>query len=734
MSLFGSPPINEASGAASSSLFDDRPTPVAATSQSSLFADQSQDAASSPWGLPTTKKPSWNDLVKTLLPPSDVPDSYIDTYDSLIETDGLSGGVSLTGVRKALEASGLSPEIQAKVLNVVIPEGVDDAKTIGQGIGRGQFSVLLALIGLAQENEDITLDGVDERRQSLPIPSLKLSPSEQPGPNIEQSQGMVNSQTSKNTEDTNTTDSTSVRPQARRNDSLEFPESDPWSSPALHRGHNHPEQNNPTPRANGISDGKTLGPGRDPRARNKHDSRSGSSADHTTSLNQPSRRSHVSHDDSEGWNHYEAPSTDAFSNQPGSALGNEGLGRSGSTSGGPDLSSGATRPANVRGTGSGVEEAVTITLLPDKEGVFMFQHRNYQVSSVRRNSKVVRRFSDFVWLLDCLHKRYPFRQLPLLPPKRVAVNGTHILSDVSFLEKRRRGLARFSNALVRHPVLSQEQLVVMFLTVPTELAVWRKQAAISVQEEFTGKSLPPTLEESLPPNLSDTFDLVRAGVRRSVEIHVNLCSLLDRLIRRNEGLAADYLRLSLALQSLAETSESTYAVDTSEVPLLNAGLQASARHLSLSQSLLEDESQAWDGGVLEDLKRQRDALVSVRDMFDRRDRLAKNNIPALERRIETNTTKLANLRSRPEGTVKPGEIEKVEEAIVKDKQSIVAQHARGVFIKECLQDELHFFRTSQYHISRLHQDWSQERVKFAELQSDNWKALSEELEAMPLGE
>jgi hypothetical protein len=22
-------------------------------------------------------------------------------------------------------------------------------------------------------------------------------------------------------------------------------------------------------------------------------------------------------------------------------------------------------------------------------------------------------------LLDCLHKRYPFRQLPLLPPKRV---------------------------------------------------------------------------------------------------------------------------------------------------------------------------------------------------------------------------------------------------------------------------------------------------------------------------
>ena len=110
---------------------------------------------------------------------------------------------------------------------------------------------------------------------------------------------------------------------------------------------------------------------------------------------------------------------------------------------------------------------VTVNLLGEKEGMFMFQHRNYEIASVRRNSKVIRRYSDFVWLVDCLHKRYPFRQLPLLPPKRVAINGNHIAADQTFIEKRRRGLARFANALVRHPVLREEQLVVMFLTVPT---------------------------------------------------------------------------------------------------------------------------------------------------------------------------------------------------------------------------------------------------------------------------
>lgn len=69
-----------------------------------------------------------------------------------------------------------------------------------------------------------------------------------------------------------------------------------------------------------------------------------------------------------------------------------------------------------------------------------------------------------------------------------------------------------------------------------------------------------------------------------------------------------------------------------------------------------------------------------------------------------------------------------------DKESIVQQHARGVFIKECVRDELLFFQQTQYHISRLHQEWSQERVKYAELQADNWRALSEEVEGMPVGE
>ena len=194
-----------------------------------------------------------------------------------------------------------------------------------------------------------------------------------------------------------------------------------------------------------------------------------------------------------------------------------------------------------------------------------------------------------------------------------------------------------------------------------ELAVWRKQATISVQEEFVGKSLPPGLEDSLPIDLEDTFATVRSSVRQSAEQYINLCGLMERLTKRNLGIASDELRFSQALVNITETSKGTYATDTNDVPLLNEGISSTAKHLNTSQGLLEDEARAWDEGVLEDLKKQRDTLVGVRDLFDRKERYAKDNIPQLERRIETNESRLSALLAGTGG--KPGEREKLEQAV-----------------------------------------------------------------------
>ncbi|KAH8725883.1 sorting nexin mvp1 [Phaeosphaeriaceae sp. PMI808] len=705
MSLFGDEDV--AVRTKQSSLFDDEAKGGKPTGNS-LFADEIDGSSDSPWGFPSPKKAGRGSLVKSLLPTSDVPDAYIDAFDAVLEAGdgtGNGNGISIGGAKKLLSESGVSREAQAKILEIVSQPGQDST-----GLDRNEFNVLFALIGLAQEGDDVTLDSVDERKKNLPVPSLSLAKSTRqqqmhappPTPPPPQQQRQQQHQ----------------QPQQQQQPPPDMPTP---NRPDIHRGHNHSSYTAVPPQTNGANVPSAT------RTTSQFTTKSRSESTSNQDIVQPSSLSSEG-----GWGGYNG----GVSNQPFAAPGlvDGGFGA-------PPVGGGSNPPPELgrligrlpSGAGTSTDEIITITTIAEKEGMFLFQHRNYEVASSKRTTKVIRRYSDFVWLLDCLHKRYPFRQLPLLPPKRVGINGNPIAADNSFLEKRRKGLTRFTNALARHPVLNQEQLVVMFLTVPTELAVWRKQANLSVQEEFTGKPLPPDLEDSLPKTLPELFDTVRSGVRRSAESYINLCNMMERLTRRNEGMAAEYHRFSSALVSLTESSQETYAVDTNDVPLLNEGLNSTARHLDQSRQLLDDEARGWESGVLEDLKVQRDTLVSVRDMFDRRDRYAKDNIPALEKRIASNEIKLQNIRLKPDDQVKPGEAEKVEEAISKDKESIVQQHARGIFIKECIRDELLFFQRSQYLVGKLHQEWSQERVKYAELQADNWRALSEEVESMPSG-
>jgi sorting nexin-8 len=310
--------------------------------------------------------------------------------------------------------------------------------------------VLLALVGLAREGEELGLDAVDERRGRLPdvsgLPGLATkeqrpaTPPPQPAPQQQQQQ-----QTGQGAQ------SSPSQNRGGRKPSFGFGESDPWASPEMHRGHGH---------TNGVGAPPPPAP-----AMRTTSEFSTTAAGNTASIvgsgyvSTPPAASEAA----SSWG-----ATDAYAGPGGAGVfgttpeTGEGFGE------GDSSASTARRSAAPRTTlPKGVDEVITIAMLEEKEGMFLFQHRNYEVGSVRRNSKVIRRYSDFVWLLECLHKRYPFRQLPLLPPKRMAINGNHIAADGLFIEKRRRGLARFTNALVRHPVLREEQLVVMFLTVPT---------------------------------------------------------------------------------------------------------------------------------------------------------------------------------------------------------------------------------------------------------------------------
>ena len=308
----------------------------------------------------------------------------------------------------------------------------------------------------------------------------------------------------------------------------------------------------------------------------------------------------------------------------------------------------------------------------------------------------------------------------------------------------------------------------MFLTIPTELSVWRKQANLNVVDEYstrlqtlTGAQI-KSIEASLPVNLEQTFETVRSGLRRSADIYIGLCALVERLGKRQEGLAGEFGRFAQALDALTDVSEATYAVDTAEVEGLNEGLRCVGRFLGNAMGLLVDEARGWEEGLLEDMKRQRDGIVAMREMFDRRERMSADAVGQLEKAIAQAQKKIEVLRARPDppahaqqangsnpapsrlsaltGTggatayTKDADIKKLQDQIIRDKEGIVECLARRVLQKEGLRDELVYFHGSQFHVARMHQDWGAERVKYVELMAENWRGLQGGLEGMGVGE
>ncbi|KAG1061458.1 hypothetical protein G6F42_027672 [Rhizopus arrhizus] len=124
---------------------------------------------------------------------------------------------------------------------------------------------------------------------------------------------------------------------------------------------------------------------------------------------------------------------------------------------------------------------ISVSRTLEKEG-FLFKHINYEVESEKLGCKVLRRFSDFWWLWEVLLRRYPYRIMPNLPPKKLGGR------DDTFEERRRKGLVRFINSVARHPVLGKDEVVVAFLSHPSEINSWKRANPPSLDEEFVRKS------------------------------------------------------------------------------------------------------------------------------------------------------------------------------------------------------------------------------------------------------
>ncbi|KAI9257628.1 hypothetical protein BY458DRAFT_492347 [Sporodiniella umbellata] len=369
-------------------------------------------------------------------------------------------------------------------------------------------------------------------------------------------------------------------------------------------------------------------------------------------------------------------------------------------------------------------EEITITVAPEREG-FFFKHVNYIVTSEKRSSIVLRRYSDFWWLWEVLLKRYPFRALPGLPPKKLGGR------DTVFLEKRRKGLSRFLNAVIRHPVLRQDEVVSKFLTEPSELSNWRKQNPPNLDEEFKRKRSQYSVEQLLaiiPKSLDEQLEKTRKRISMAISHYINLSLIMERLIRRMHSQAADFSRYSIALNSLAEAELRYHAGECVNCQCVVKGYESVAKHMQSESNILESQVGNAMDGVLENLKSFRDLLASYRDMEERKDKTPSSQVDVIKKRVSVNRVKISQNKSI---SGLESETERLGELLRADEIELSLQQDRHVFIRYCMWSEMIFIHKQQASISVLYQNYAKDAIHFSKSSVRNWQELEDSVLDMP---
>lgn len=380
-------------------------------------------------------------------------------------------------------------------------------------------------------------------------------------------------------------------------------------------------------------------------------------------------------------------------------------------------------------------DIILVEEIPEKEGL-LFKHINYLVTHLialpntdaNNDRKVIRRYSDFVWLFETLLKKYPFRIIPDLPPKKINYAASN---DVFFLERRKRGLKRFINQIMRHPVLSRDTLVLMFLTVPTDLTGWRRNANYDSTEEFNDKKISSFFLKRVWNNEAfDMFTTAEDHIRQSLEKWSKLTILIERFEKRSILLSQDEIKFNSILNEFTNLTTDVYSIETSNIAEINEGLRQVTKHISNSVQLKDEENKVIQDEILQEFKNYQDFLVSITAMFERFKSKGGNQIPLLTKKLEINELKLQELNKKPD--VKGFEVDKLNQLVKTTSLEIKSQINRDWLIKETVLFEFVLFQETQFQITKIFQNWISNKLKYSELSSNNWGKLLTILQDVPI--
>ncbi|KAG2180519.1 hypothetical protein INT44_003523 [Umbelopsis vinacea] len=363
-------------------------------------------------------------------------------------------------------------------------------------------------------------------------------------------------------------------------------------------------------------------------------------------------------------------------------------------------------------------DSVTVQIAPEKEG-YIFKHVKYIVQNNDIKSRVLRRYNDFSWLAETITRRYPSRMIPNLPPKNLGGRTD------AFLEKRRKALSRFLNALLRHPILRNDEIVHVFFTEPSELGAWKKQNVPSLEDEFFRLQI---REESAnaTQDWEERFEKATQRNEVAVKTYTEMCLAMERMAKRQTNQAKDYMRYGTCLSSLSELENFCYS-DACQRRCRQVRLDSElvAKHLQKARVQLQNSSDVIYSTTLEQLKRQRDLCLSFKDLCSRKNRYWGNMLEVLEKRVNSNTIKANQNRGIPG---MENEVQKLDVILRQDNEAIIKERKRRQYIAKSIKEEIRYLQDQESYALILHRNFTQIQAQSEKNMYEIWNELQNKLE------
>lgn len=343
------------------------------------------------------------------------------------------------------------------------------------------------------------------------------------------------------------------------------------------------------------------------------------------------------------------------------------------------------------------EPRIRVAVSTKDAGSYLFRHALYSVNGEfdEKTVKVLRRYRDFATLADFLSRKYTFRVIPVLPPKRITVNGRYLVGgdQDSFLAQRAAGLARFINLVTQHPILSRDKMVGEFLF---ELAYNPIKPLIN---ETDGKVPDPLFTSQWSPESIKHWSSIEIATEDFLSQIVTMCLLGEKELKRLESKQRDAQALSQSFTAMSNRLYDVYPSMQEDLPAIHQRLNDGSQFADADFENTFTSRDDLINGPLKELKLYRDMLLSILELFKRIKLLGGNNIPDLKKKIAATQRKLAAASTREDA--KEDDLHKWRMIIQTSQNSIRELTNRDWQIKLIVSQELQMVQSMQYQLSKF---------------------------------